>query len=58
LLKQDIQTQSHDSIEDAKGALLLYKLYLRFEEEGRFDDVMEDIFIEGRKTVSDSRRNL
>lgn len=51
LLKKDIQTSTHDSIEDARYALLLYKLYQTFETEGRFEDVMEDIFIEGRKTV-------
>ncbi|KAK4684555.1 PAB-dependent poly(A)-specific ribonuclease subunit 2, partial [Tremellales sp. Uapishka_1] len=50
LLKKDIQTNTHDSIEDARYALLLYKLYRSFEEQGRFEDVMEDIFIEGQKT--------
>lgn len=52
LLKKDIQTHTHDSIEDARYALLLYKLYQQFEEEGRFEDVMEDIFFEGQKVVS------
>jgi PAB-dependent poly(A)-specific ribonuclease subunit 2 len=56
LLKKDIQTQAHDSIEDAKYALLLYKLYLDFEEQNRFEDVMEDIFVEGQKVVSASAR--
>lgn len=51
LLKKDIQTHMHDSIEDAKYALLLYKLYLRFEEDDRFEDVMEDIFVEGQRLV-------
>ncbi|ORX33274.1 ubiquitin carboxyl-terminal hydrolase-domain-containing protein [Kockovaella imperatae] len=49
LLKKDIQTSMHDSIEDAKYALLLYRLYQRFVEENRFDDVVEDIFYEGQK---------
>ena len=52
LLKKDIQTHTHDSIEDARYALLLYKLYQDFEEEGRFEYVMEDVFFEGSKTVS------
>lgn len=50
LLKKDIQTKEHDSIEDARHAYLLYKKYKLFDEEGRFDDVMEDIFAEGHKT--------
>lgn len=52
LLKKDIQTHTHDSIEDARYALLLYKLYLKFEQDGRFEDLMEDIFYEGQKVVS------
>lgn len=50
LLKTDIQTSEHDSIEDARHAYLLYKKYKHFEEEDRFEDVMEDIFAEGHKT--------
>jgi len=49
LLKKDIQTASHDSIEDAMYALLLYKRYKQFEEDGRLADVMDDIFEEGHK---------
>ena len=52
LLKKDIQTSAHDSNEDARYALLLYKLYKEFEMDGRFEDVMEDIFNEGQKWVS------
>lgn len=50
LLKKDIQTKEHDSIEDARHAYLLYKKYEHFEADGRFEDVMEDIFVEGHKT--------
>ncbi|WVQ83826.1 PAB-dependent poly(A)-specific ribonuclease subunit PAN2 [Cryptococcus sp. DSM 104549] len=51
LLHQDIQTTSHDSIEDAHYALLLCKLWMGYEQEGDgvFEMVMEDIFAEGRK---------
>lgn len=52
LLKKDIQTASHDSNEDARYALLLYKLYKHFEKDGRLVDVMEDIFLEGQKLAS------
>ena len=52
LLKKDIQTHTHDSIEDARYAMMLYKLYQEFEEEDRVEEVMEDIFFEGIKLVS------
>jgi PAB-dependent poly(A)-specific ribonuclease subunit 2 len=51
LLKKDIQTHTHDSIEDAKYALLLYKLWVKYEEEGRTEEVMEEIFDEGHRIV-------
>lgn len=57
LLKKDIQTNMHDSIEDARYALLLYKQWQDFEKDGRFEDVMEDIFYEGQKLVSAVDRN-
>lgn len=51
LLHQDIQTNSHDSIEDAHFALLLCKLWMDYssESEEAFEMVMEDIFAEGKK---------
>ena len=49
VLKVDIQTAAHDSIEDAKYALLLYKEYLKYKEEGRFEEFMEEVFEEGQK---------
>lgn len=55
LLKEDIQTAEHDSIEDARCALQLYKKYLGFVEENRFEDVMEDIFETGQRLVSIKR---
>lgn len=52
LLKKDIQQNDHghDSIEDARHAYLLYKKYVEFKAEDRFEDVMDDIFFEGHKT--------
>lgn len=49
LLKQDIQLDTHDSIEDARAALLLYKMYKAFEKDGRLEDVLDDIYSEGRR---------
>lgn len=51
LLKQDIQTAEHDSIEDARCALQLYKKYQTFVQENRFEDVMEDIYEAGQRLV-------
>ncbi|WWD21952.1 PAB-dependent poly(A)-specific ribonuclease subunit PAN2 [Kwoniella shandongensis] len=51
LLKKDIQTHSHDSIEDARYALLLFKLWRDYENEGDgvFESIMDDVFNEGHK---------
>ena len=38
VLNADIQDEVHDSIEDAKTALLLYKKYLELKEQG--EDVL------------------
>lgn len=51
LLKQEIQTAEHDSIEDARSALLLYRMYESFVADNRFEDVMEDIFEAGKRLV-------
>ncbi|KAI7828196.1 ubiquitin carboxyl-terminal hydrolase-domain-containing protein, partial [Gamsiella multidivaricata] len=50
LLHQDIQSETHNSIEDARTALALYKKYLQLRENGLFQEVLEDIYNEGRKT--------
>nr|XP_019008893.1 PAB-dependent poly(A)-specific ribonuclease subunit PAN2 [Kwoniella pini CBS 10737]OCF47674.1 PAB-dependent poly(A)-specific ribonuclease subunit PAN2 [Kwoniella pini CBS 10737] len=53
LLKKDIQTNSHDSIEDSKFALLLYKLYREYIEKDdqgdEFRILMDNVFNEGHK---------
>ncbi|ORZ06801.1 ubiquitin carboxyl-terminal hydrolase-domain-containing protein, partial [Lobosporangium transversale] len=50
LLHQDIQSETHNSIEDARTALALYKKHLELKESGLFQEVLEDIYNEGRKT--------
>lgn len=52
VLKEPIQGVTHDSIEDARAALLLYQKYQEHESEGTFDDLLEEIYREGKKTVS------
>lgn len=48
LLKMDIQENSHDSIEDSKAALLLYKKYKELIKNGTFEDVLNEIYKVGR----------
>ncbi|KAI9283728.1 ubiquitin carboxyl-terminal hydrolase-domain-containing protein [Umbelopsis sp. AD052] len=50
LLQLDIQQVTHNSIEDAKTALLLYKKYLELRENGTFGTVLEEIYEKGRKS--------
>ncbi|KAI8987727.1 ubiquitin carboxyl-terminal hydrolase-domain-containing protein [Mycotypha africana] len=49
LLNQDIQSETHDSIEDARTALVLYKKYLEFKNNGTFGQVLEDVYEAGHK---------
>ncbi|KAH9484202.1 PAN2-PAN3 deadenylation complex catalytic subunit PAN2 [Psilocybe cubensis] len=51
ILGEHIQTDNHDSIEDARSALQLYKAYEEFEEQGIFDQKLEEIYREGRQYV-------
>ncbi|KAG0240611.1 poly(A)-specific ribonuclease [Actinomortierella wolfii] len=50
LLHEDIQSESHDSIEDARAALAIYHKYLQLKQNGLFEEVLEDIYSEGRRT--------
>lgn len=49
ILHQHIQTDNHDSIEDARSALSLYYAYQDLESEGMFDQKLEEIYKEGRQ---------
>ena len=51
VLKENIQTDTHDSIEDALSALKLYKVHLQLEAEGTFDKKLEELYREGRQYV-------
>ncbi|KAB5583054.1 ubiquitin carboxyl-terminal hydrolase-domain-containing protein [Coniochaeta sp. 2T2.1] len=48
LLKEDIQMETHDSIEDARTALKLYRRYLEFEDAGVFEQILSEIYRVGR----------
>lgn len=51
VLGENIQTETHDSIEDAHSALRLYKAYHEFEENGTFDEKLEELYREGKANV-------
>lgn len=51
VLGENIQTETHDSIEDARSALRLYKAYHEFEENGTFDEKLEELYREGKANV-------
>ncbi|KAI9355730.1 ubiquitin carboxyl-terminal hydrolase-domain-containing protein [Zopfochytrium polystomum] len=48
LLRMDVQQDSHDSIEDARTALLLYEKYVELKESGKFDEALDALYEEGR----------
>ncbi|KAF7305131.1 PAN2-PAN3 deadenylation complex catalytic subunit PAN2 [Mycena kentingensis (nom. inval.)] len=49
VLGENIQTDTHDSIEDARSALNLYKAHQDLEGRGEFDKKLEEIYREGRQ---------
>ena len=51
MLGENIQTETHDSIEDARSALRLYEAYHEYEENGTFDDKLEELYREGKANV-------
>lgn len=52
VLGEHIQQETHDSIEDARSALRLYNAFQTFEEQGIFDQKLEELYKEGRQFVS------
>jgi PAB-dependent poly(A)-specific ribonuclease subunit 2 len=51
LLGIDIQQTTHDSIEDSRTALQLYRMHEKLVKEGRFDEVLQEIYSIGRKRL-------
>lgn len=49
VLSVDIQQETHDSIEDARTALQLYRKYLKLKERNQFDKFLISLYEEGRK---------
>ena len=50
LLKEDIQVKTHDSIEDARTALRLYRKYQEFQDAGVLETMLQDIYRKGKDT--------
>ncbi len=48
LLKEDIQQETHDSIEDARTALKLWRKYEEFVDAGILGTILNDIYAKGR----------
>ena len=49
LLKENIQMETHDSIEDARTALGLYKKFLEYQDAGILDRMLKEIYQKGRE---------
>ncbi|ERS99373.1 hypothetical protein HMPREF1624_04573 [Sporothrix schenckii ATCC 58251] len=50
VLKENIQLETHDSIEDARTALKLYRKFLEYEDAGILETQLQEIYREGRDT--------
>lgn len=48
LLHENVQTNNHDSIEDAHTALLLYTKYQELVAAGTFESTLKNIYAEGK----------
>ena len=48
LLGIDIQLDTHCSVEDAHTALALYKIYVKSQQEGTYNDLLNEIYTVGR----------
>jgi len=50
VLKRDMQQDVHDSVEDARAALELYKRAMQLRKDGTFDDYISQLYKEGQNT--------
>ncbi|KAI0019137.1 PAB-dependent poly(A)-specific ribonuclease subunit PAN2 [Xylariomycetidae sp. FL0641] len=48
VLREDIQLNTHDSIEDARTALKLYRKYLEYKDAGVLETVLQEIYLKGQ----------
>ena len=45
-----IQSETHDSIEDAKTALSLYRKFVELKEHNRVEEAIEELYDAGRNS--------
>ncbi|GAA5878976.1 hypothetical protein JCM1840_007400 [Sporobolomyces johnsonii] len=50
VLHSAIQSDTHDSIEDARTALQLYEHHNRLEAEGTWEETLEEVYQQGKQT--------
>ena len=51
----DFQEQTHDSIEDARVALLIYKRYVELRREGKLEETVLEMYRKGKEVGWDPR---
>lgn len=49
-IQQNVTAIGHDSIEDARTALKLWRKYLEFEREGQVEKIKDEIYVKGKAT--------
>jgi PAB-dependent poly(A)-specific ribonuclease subunit 2 len=49
VLKESIQQETHDSVEDARTALKLYRKYQEFVDAGVLDGMLREVYNDGQK---------
>ena len=55
-LREEIQTGNHDSIEDARSALRLWRKYQEFEAKGTVKQMIDEVYDYRRKQAYDPSR--
>ena len=56
ILHQDIQsTGTHDSVEDARTALQLFEKHCQLEAEGKWEQTLEEVYVQGGKMVKEKK---
>ena len=50
ILGRDMQTDTHDSVEDAMAAFEIYLKALELKKNGQFQKALSDLYEHGRKT--------
>jgi PAB-dependent poly(A)-specific ribonuclease subunit 2 len=58
LLGQNIQSDNHDSVDDARAALLLYQKYDELKESGELNRTLNELYAEGRRGKWKSCRGI